>query len=521
MATKISIPGLTDSQKEALAGVKVGDFIRLIKTHAYRPGLTEDDESGTDDISSGAEGASDDDENAEYADESANFAQGSINEPSSDEVELSVEHVEEREADETEEAAEESGEGEERDGEENEDSQRISESSDGETGDVFSVITLLFVHHLAYGLDNAIEEMDVIEMDYAPHPDQAGAPTHTYQLLGNAVSHSQTHTDQCQCEQTRSVAQIDEDYKLSSYTIELNPSGDSVRNEVALRLGAYHCPVNCDYGFLYDLGDLPRVLKSTVYTTPVTLPHSPLCPVCMGLDLLVEQQNLKLALENNSWVEIEKIVEHLGRVNPRRRALGYEVCQFDEREWGLLFDDMYEDDEGDDAYEWLNEEAMDPNYGYRVKPTKQEAIDALPRKAFANVECPEKQGEQCLICREEFAQDTMVVELPCSHVFHDAECIALWLSASHQCPTCRAKLPVAVDDGYAVAAQQMVEGGASGGAEGDGEQAAEDADEAMSVGQQELDVVLRDAIHASVALVDGTTSAEVLQSLRRSRSAAW
>jgi E3 ubiquitin-protein ligase synoviolin len=45
---------------------------------------------------------------------------------------------------------------------------------------------------------------------------------------------------------------------------------------------------------------------------------------------------------------------------------------------------------------------------------------------------------------EELVASTMAVQLPCSHVFH-SECLRVWLSKQHTCPTCRAKLPTRAD----------------------------------------------------------------------------
>uniref|UniRef100_A0A7S3RC64 RING-type domain-containing protein n=1 Tax=Strombidinopsis acuminata TaxID=141414 RepID=A0A7S3RC64_9SPIT len=46
----------------------------------------------------------------------------------------------------------------------------------------------------------------------------------------------------------------------------------------------------------------------------------------------------------------------------------------------------------------------------------------------------------CAVCMEELVASTLAVKLPCSHLFH-TECLRVWLSKQHTCPTCRAKLP--------------------------------------------------------------------------------
>jgi len=51
-------------------------------------------------------------------------------------------------------------------------------------------------------------------------------------------------------------------------------------------------------------------------------------------------------------------------------------------------------------------------------------------------DCVQKQRDNstgCVICLEEFDTDSIILELPCQHVFH-AECLALWLCRAEHCP---------------------------------------------------------------------------------------
>uniref|UniRef100_A0A5B6YTZ6 RING-type E3 ubiquitin transferase n=1 Tax=Davidia involucrata TaxID=16924 RepID=A0A5B6YTZ6_DAVIN len=47
----------------------------------------------------------------------------------------------------------------------------------------------------------------------------------------------------------------------------------------------------------------------------------------------------------------------------------------------------------------------------------------------------------CSICKDEYAINEKVNQLPCKHIFHH-ECIVPWLNRSNSCPLCRYKLPV-------------------------------------------------------------------------------
>ncbi|XP_015054997.2 E3 ubiquitin-protein ligase SDIR1-like [Solanum pennellii] len=57
------------------------------------------------------------------------------------------------------------------------------------------------------------------------------------------------------------------------------------------------------------------------------------------------------------------------------------------------------------------------------------------------VEANERNSnDECLVCLDELGEETQVVRLPCSHMFH-AECITKWLENSHYCPLCRFEMP--------------------------------------------------------------------------------
>ncbi|XP_077216732.1 RING/U-box superfamily protein [Tasmannia lanceolata] len=55
-----------------------------------------------------------------------------------------------------------------------------------------------------------------------------------------------------------------------------------------------------------------------------------------------------------------------------------------------------------------------------------------------------REGEECVICREELGERREVCELPCEHMFH-WECIRPWLKKANTCPCCRLEVPL-VDD---------------------------------------------------------------------------
>lgn len=146
-------------------------------------------------------------------------------------------------------------------------------------------------------------------------------------------------------------------------------------------------------------------------------------------------------------VDMGVVVEFLGRMNPRRRELGYPFEQFDEREWGFgEFDDMLSDEEGDyddDDGRWQQwEEAMDPNSAVQNRPASAATIASLPRKPLETVKQAEAdESLNCKVCLDKFEDGAVLVELPCGHTYYHEECIEQWLKQFDNCPTCRRVVP--------------------------------------------------------------------------------
>ncbi|KAK1073121.1 hypothetical protein LTR74_002087 [Friedmanniomyces endolithicus] len=304
-----------------------------------------------------------------------------------------------------------------------------------------SELTLFLVQGITV-YDGVILNFDLIKLEFT---ELTAKPAHSYCIFGEDIVHSGTHSTTCTCEYSTDMNKLEDEYCLAHYSIRVNPSGDDIRPIHTSNEGSRIC-TDCDDGFLETLTDLAELVDSSIYSSPALMDHQIVCPVCIGLPLLMEQQAFRATLDQTSYVDLSAVVDWYGRLATRRAQLGYPFHQFDEREWGYLFDDMppSDHDDGDDGFEQLSAEMMDPNHDVPMQPASQEAIAALPRKKFSEVENPGRAGESCIICQEEFDKGSVVVEMPCGHVFHERECIEQWLGFnSHRCPSCRAELPVA------------------------------------------------------------------------------
>ncbi|KAG0286870.1 hypothetical protein BGZ96_009095 [Linnemannia gamsii] len=66
-----------------------------------------------------------------------------------------------------------------------------------------------------------------------------------------------------------------------------------------------------------------------------------------------------------------------------------------------------------------------------------EIINAIPHHTLTDNELEAKT--ECSVCKDEFAKEDNLLQLPCKHIFHE-DCIKPWLKVSGTCPTCRFSL---------------------------------------------------------------------------------
>ncbi|KAK5114773.1 hypothetical protein LTR85_010086 [Meristemomyces frigidus] len=394
----IEIEGLSDEQRQVLGAVKVGDTVRFEKQ--YAPAVNDDAESESeddgDDVADDGEEEGEQDEDADEDDEEEDEAQGSVHDDENSEREC-----------------------------------------------------LYLVTNLVSGENGAVVDINLVKLHYSATYDVE----HSYKVFGTEVDYYTatdcTHLDTSGCEALTSFQQLDRDGGLQNFTLRLNPDGDFIRTTV-LQNGL--CPANCKHGWLASLDKLAEYVHPDVYATDAIDAHRPVCPVCIGLDLLKEQQTLRLQLEAFQ-VDLGDAIDWTGRLNTRRRQVGHRFHQFDEREWGLEFDDMIPEGSvnvgnGDAAADGgqfqQREDALDPNAEVhaRYRPASDTTIAALPRIAYKDMPMNEEEekAESCVVCQIEYAAETIVAVLPCKHFSCDGECTEMWLKQYDTCQTCRQKI---------------------------------------------------------------------------------
>ncbi|KAK4561554.1 hypothetical protein LTR86_004233 [Recurvomyces mirabilis] len=338
-----------------------------------------------------------------------------------------------------------------------------------EAGQIFLPSDYVFyVKELAEDTTGAIKDLVLVQCSFAPDPTtpSTGGRFTTYGdeivylPLDNAAGPEEENDDGGNAlapeHEPIMLQDLAQDFDLSTYTISLNPPASFMRSKTGHGHG--QCWANCNEGWLHCLSCLSSILPASIYSTAATQPHRPACPACMGLNLLKEQQALRVQLEAFLTVDFGATVEFLGRFNVHAQSIGYDFWQYDEREWGYHFDDMLEDDEGgseggdgNNGYEHFPD-AFDPAANVVKRPADKETIAALPRFTYAECAGSVELGEECFICRDKLEDSSVVVLLPCIHVMH--ECVTRWLEEFDTCPTCRAVVGGGDDEDA-----QQVEGG--------------------------------------------------------------
>jgi E3 ubiquitin-protein ligase RNF115/126 len=102
-----------------------------------------------------------------------------------------------------------------------------------------------------------------------------------------------------------------------------------------------------------------------------------------------------------------------------------------------------DDDEYEESPEFNNllNTLMQSDQIKGTPPVAKEILDKLQKKPF-NKNDYSAQGPvlPCSVCKDDFNEKEVVLNLPCKHYFH-CDCILPWLKEHNSCPTCRDELP--------------------------------------------------------------------------------
>ena len=66
--------------------------------------------------------------------------------------------------------------------------------------------------------------------------------------------------------------------------------------------------------------------------------------------------------------------------------------------------------------------------------------DLLNTQEYENLSREEKNhNKSCIICFEEYMDESVVSKLECKHIFH-TKCLSTWIEKNQSCPLCRFKI---------------------------------------------------------------------------------
>ena len=309
-----SIDGLTEEQCQALAGVQVGDLLLVESFPKHNEYENEDGETSQNDdaVTSGDEAESsvvtNQPESENGSGEVANDDLG-IDEEGNDDA---GEEVEDEEAEES----------------------TDEDVQSGVAATVFKVIDL------TKNDDGSITDITLCALTYCAKPGEAASPV--YHLYGGDVVDNTISGQQSNEGYMFKVTNVVNDSKTTGYSITLKPTG----HDMFATVFNNRCPARCSNGWVATQEEMHAMVADHITTVS---PHTPVCPVCIGKGLMQEYQSLRETLESYHMVEMVDAIEFYSRLNPRRRQLGYSFHQFDEREWGYMFDDMQSEDDYDEG----------------------------------------------------------------------------------------------------------------------------------------------------------------------------
>ncbi|GMN32489.1 hypothetical protein TIFTF001_003701 [Ficus carica] len=119
------------------------------------------------------------------------------------------------------------------------------------------------------------------------------------------------------------------------------------------------------------------------------------------------------------------------------------------------YDDDNDDDDDDDdvfssMFNWAIEQSLLESVE-SMRPADALAVERLEKLRYDGIRSTDQDQHQhqddddddettCVICMEEAMIGSPLIQMPCSHLFHE-DCIKQWLQKRNACPLCRFSLP--------------------------------------------------------------------------------
>lgn len=272
---------------------------------------------------------------------------------------------------------------------------------------------LLLVSNLFIDGRGNIIDAKVLVLRYQSDPSQPAK--NTYHIYAQVIVPSDGGWDHSQAIKFTAIEEVLERHRLQ-YHVRIKPSGDFVR-EAILPSG---CPGGCTRGCIKDHPLLPNSFRPIEQSLPPSSwTHGLLCPVCVGLTLMMAHATIVTQLLDEEGILVSDISSFHANLSSRRLELGYDSPDLDAAAAGQLFD------AGGEA-----------THGTRG------TLLYFPgfRWYAGDGRCTEVTN--CSICWKDLIEGvTRMVALPCGRSFMEG-CIARWLCTSETCPVCRSEVEV-------------------------------------------------------------------------------
>lgn len=130
--------------------------------------------------------------------------------------------------------------------------------------------------------------------------------------------------------------------------------------------------------------------------------------------------------------ELREILDLPSPHTPQRESEESWNARESEESWNAYFTSESDDD---DSMSYEENVELQERVGSVTIGLPPETLAALPEIAFKK-QADEGNGERCTVCLDDYEDGEIVLQLPCSHIFH-GHCVPEWFKTQKTCPLCR------------------------------------------------------------------------------------